>query len=61
MEMIKNFEFFAIVPKIPSPKHLEIQEFGQNYHISAMKISNFTYSTTLLQVHYDISFEVVSQ
>jgi hypothetical protein len=26
-----------------------------------MKISNFTYSTTLLQVHYDISFEVVSQ
>jgi hypothetical protein len=26
-----------------------------------MKISNFTYSTALLQVHYDISFEVMSQ
>jgi hypothetical protein len=36
------FEFFAIVPEIPSPKHHKIQECGQNYHISAMKISNFT-------------------
>ena len=57
-----NFlKFFSIVPEIPGPKHHEIQEFGQNCHISAMKISNFTYSTALLQVHYDISFEVMSQ
>ena len=61
MEMVKCFDFFAIVPEIPSPKHHEIQEFGQNYHISAMKFSNFTYSTALLQVHYNISFEVMSQ
>jgi hypothetical protein len=33
-----NF-FFTIVPEIPSPKHHEIQQFGQNYHISAMKIN----------------------
>jgi hypothetical protein len=42
------FEFFAIVPEIPSPKHQEIQEFGKNYHISAMELSNFTYSTAFL-------------
>jgi hypothetical protein len=35
----KTFEFFAIVSEIPSPKHHEIQEFGQNYHISAIKIN----------------------
>jgi hypothetical protein len=28
--MLKVFEFFANVPEIPSPKHQEIQEFGQN-------------------------------
>jgi hypothetical protein len=61
MEMVKILEFFAIVPEIPSPKHREIQEFGQNCHISAMKFSNFTYSTALLRVHYNISFEVMSQ
>jgi hypothetical protein len=33
------FLFFTIVPKIPSPKHHEIQEFAKNYHISAMKIN----------------------
>jgi hypothetical protein len=49
------------VPKIPSPKHRKIQEFGRNCHISAMKFSNFTYSTALLQVHYNISFEIMSQ
>jgi hypothetical protein len=49
------------VSEIPSPKHHEIQDFGQNYHISAMKFSNFTYSTALLQVHFNISFEVMSQ
>jgi hypothetical protein len=38
----KFFKFFAIVPKIASPKHREIQEFGQNCHISAMKFSNLT-------------------
>jgi hypothetical protein len=27
------FEFFAIVPEIPSPKHHKIQEFAKNYHI----------------------------
>jgi hypothetical protein len=42
MEMVKIFEFCAIVPEIPSPKHNEIQEFGQNDHISAIKLSNFT-------------------
>jgi hypothetical protein len=47
----KFFEFFAIVPEIPCPKHHEIQEFGQHYHISAMKFSNFTYSTAMLQAH----------
>jgi hypothetical protein len=26
-----------------------------------MKFSNFTYSAALLQVHYNINFEVVSQ
>jgi hypothetical protein len=51
--MVKFFEFFAIVPEIPSPKHHEIHEFGRNYHISAMKFSNFTYSAALLQVHND--------
>jgi hypothetical protein len=35
----KFFEFFAIVPEIPSPKHHEIQEFAKNYHISDMKIN----------------------
>jgi hypothetical protein len=59
--MVKVFEFFAIVPEIPSPKHHETHEFGRNYHISAMKFSNFTYSTALLQVHYNINFEVMSQ
>jgi hypothetical protein len=52
---------FAILPKIPSPKHHEIQEFGQNCHISATKFSNSTWSTALLQVHYNINFEVMSQ
>ena len=63
MEMVKLFEFIAIVPKTPSPQHREIQEFGQNCHISAMKFSNFTWNTALLQVHYicNISFEVMSQ
>jgi hypothetical protein len=61
MEMVNFSNFFAIVPKIPSPKHCEIQEFGQNCHNSAMKFSNFTYSTALLQVHFNISFEVMSQ
>jgi hypothetical protein len=37
-----SFLFFTIVPKIPNPKHREIQEIGQNCHISAMKFSNFT-------------------
>jgi hypothetical protein len=63
MEMVI---FFAIVPKIPSPKKREIQEFGQICHISAMKFSifkfpNFTWSTALLQVHYNISFEVMNK
>jgi hypothetical protein len=49
------------VPEISSQKHRKIQEFGQNFLISAMKFSNFIYSTALLQVHYDISFEVMSQ
>jgi hypothetical protein len=49
------------VPEIPSPKLHEIQEFSQNYHISAMKFSNLTWSTALLQVNYNISFEVISQ
>jgi hypothetical protein len=48
------------VPEIPSPKHREIQEFGQNCHISAMKFSNLTHSTALLHVHYNITFEVMS-
>ena len=30
------FNYFAIVPEIPSPKHREIQEFCQNCHISAI-------------------------
>jgi hypothetical protein len=34
------FLIFAIVPEIPSPKGHEIQEFGQNYHISAIRINN---------------------
>jgi hypothetical protein len=55
------FLFFTIVPEIPCPQHREIQEFGQIFNISAMKFSNFTWSTALLQVHYDISFEVMSQ
>jgi hypothetical protein len=49
------------VPEIPSPKHRKIQEFGRNYHISAMKFSDFTWSTALLQVHNNISFEGMSQ
>jgi hypothetical protein len=61
IEMVKFFEFFAIVLQIPSPKYHEIHEFGRNYHISAMKFSNFIYSAALLQVHYNISFEVMSQ
>jgi hypothetical protein len=55
------FLFFAIVLEISSPKHHEIQEFGQTYHISTMKFSKFSQSTALLQVHYNISFEVMSQ
>jgi hypothetical protein len=39
MKMVKFFEFFTIVPEIPSPKHHEIQDFAKNYHISAMKIN----------------------
>jgi hypothetical protein len=39
---LKKKKNFAIVPQIPSPKHRQIQEFCQNYHISAMKFSNFT-------------------
>jgi hypothetical protein len=58
--MVNFFEFFAIVPEIPSPKHHEIHEFGRNCHTSAMKFSNFTHCTALLQVHYNISFEVMS-
>jgi hypothetical protein len=46
------------VPEIPSPKHHEIQEFGQNCHISAMKFSNYLLD---FQVHYDINFEVMPQ
>jgi hypothetical protein len=61
METVNFFEFFTIVPEIPSPKHHELQEFGKNCHISAMNFSNFTYSTALRQVHYSISFEVMSQ
>jgi hypothetical protein len=61
MEMVKIFEFFTNVPEVPSPKHHEIQEFGQNYHISAMKFSNFTYSTAFLQLHHNICFQVMSQ
>jgi hypothetical protein len=61
MEMVNCLEYFAIVPEILSPQHRQIQEFGQNFHISAMKFSNFTYTTALLQVHYNISFEVMSQ
>jgi hypothetical protein len=59
--MVKFLELFAIVPEIPSPIHHEIHEFGRNYRISAMKFSNFIYSTALLQVHYNICFEVMSQ
>jgi hypothetical protein len=61
MEMVIFFLFFAIVPEISSPKHHKIQEFGQSYHISAMKFQNFTYSAALLQVQYNISFKVISQ
>jgi hypothetical protein len=32
----KIFEIFAFVLEIPSPKYHEIQEFGQNFHISAI-------------------------
>jgi hypothetical protein len=55
MGMIKVFEFFAIVPKIPSPKHHKIQEFGQNYDISAMKINKmfvFKYFHNLVPQRY---------
>jgi hypothetical protein len=61
MEMVIFLELFAIVPKIPGPKHHEIQVFAKNYHISAMKFSICTYSTAMLQVHYNISFEMISQ
>jgi hypothetical protein len=37
-----NFEFCANIPEIFSPKHHGFQAFGQNYHISAIKFSNFT-------------------
>jgi hypothetical protein len=33
------FKFYAIVPELASPKHHEIWKFGQNYHISTMKIN----------------------
>jgi hypothetical protein len=36
--------FVAIVPEIPSPKHHEIQEFGQNCHISAIPNFHIKYS-----------------
>jgi hypothetical protein len=36
------FKFFAFVLEIRSPEYHKIQEFDQNYHISAMKFSNFT-------------------
>jgi hypothetical protein len=39
MKMVNFFEFFAFVPEIPSPKHHQIQEFANNYHISAIKIN----------------------
>jgi hypothetical protein len=42
MEMVKFFEFFAIVPEIPGLKHHEIQEFGQNtMHIICYEILKF--------------------
>jgi hypothetical protein len=55
MEMVKFYDFFTIMPEIPSPKHNEIQEFGEKYHISTMKIKKclfFNTSTALL--HYRI-------
>jgi hypothetical protein len=36
--MVKIFEFCALVPEILSPKHHEIQDFGQNYHTSDLCI-----------------------
>ena len=49
------FLFYAIEQKIPSSKHHEIQEFGQNYHISAMKINKifvFQYRHRLAPLKY---------
>jgi hypothetical protein len=46
------FEFFAIVPEIPCPKHHEIQEFAKNYHISTMKIKKcLFFNTSLVLLH----------
>ena len=49
------FLFYAIEQEIPSSKHHEIQEFGQNYHISAMKINKifvFQYRHRLAPLKY---------
>jgi hypothetical protein len=53
--------FCANVPEILSPKHHEIQEFVQNYHISQIKFSIFTYSTAMSQMYYtcNMNFEIV--
>jgi hypothetical protein len=59
--VILFFIFFSLLPKIHSPKHWEIQEFGQNCHISAMNFSNFTWSTALPEVFYNNSFVVMSR
>jgi hypothetical protein len=44
----------GFVSEIPSPKHLEIQEFAKNYHITAMKIKNFFFYTSTASLHQDI-------
>jgi hypothetical protein len=41
------FSFCANVPVIFSPKHHQIQKCCQNYPISAIKLTNSTYSTAL--------------
>jgi hypothetical protein len=61
MKMVNNFEFFAIVPEIPSPKHHEIQEFAKNYHISAMKINKmFVFSSPELKAQVSYSDRLLS-
>jgi hypothetical protein len=44
IEMLKMLEFFFFdtVPEILSPKHHKILEFGENDHISAMKVFDIT-------------------